>query len=42
MNIITNIDIKEVTKPIVYVVWRNYTTISMDYNRNGLVVYRSY
>ena len=42
MNIITNINIKNIKTPIVYVVWRNYATITINYSKNGLVVYKSY
>ena len=30
------------SKCTVYCVWRNYSTIKMDYNKDGLVVYKSY
>ena len=39
MNIITNI---ENTSSIVYIVWRNYSTIEMEYNKNGLNIYKTY
>ena len=39
MNIITNI---ENTSSTVYVVWRNYSTIEMEYTKNGLNVYKTY
>ena len=42
MNIITNINIKEITTPTVYIVWRNYTTITMNYSKDELIVYNSY
>ena len=42
MNIITNINIKEIATPTIYIIWRNYTTITMNYSKNGLVVYKSY
>ena len=39
MNIITNI---ETTSSTVYVVWRNYTVIEMEYTKNGLNIYKTY
>ena len=39
MNIITNI---ESTSSTVYVVWRNYSTIEMEYTKNGLNIYKTY
>ena len=42
MNIITNVNIKDIGSPTVYVVWRNYAAITMNYNKNGLDVYKSY
>ena len=39
MNIITNI---ENTSSTVYVVWRNYSTIEMEYTKNGLNIYKTY
>ena len=42
MNIITNINIKDIGTPTVYVIWRNYATITMNYDKDGLVVYKSY
>ena len=39
MNIITNI---ENTSSIVYIVWRNYSVIEMEYNKNGLNIYKTY
>ena len=42
MNIITNVNIKDIGTPTVYIVWRNYATITMNYNKDGLVVYKSY
>ena len=39
MNIITNISN---TASIIYVVWKNYATITMDYSKDGLIVYKSY
>ena len=42
MNIVTNIDIKEIKTPTIYVVWRNYVKITMNYSKNGLIVYKSY
>ena len=39
MNIITNI---EETSSTVYIVWRNYATIEMEYTKNGLNVYKTY
>ena len=42
MNIITNINHKDIAEPTVYVIWRNYATITMKYSKDGLVVYKSY
>ena len=42
MNIITNINIKEITTPTIYIVWKNYATITMNYSKDGLIVYKSY
>ena len=42
MNIITNIDFKEITTPTIYIIWRNYAIITMNYSKDGLVVYKSY
>ena len=39
MNIITNI---ESTSSTVYVVWRNYSVIEMEYTKNGLNIYKTY
>ena len=39
MNIITNI---ENTSSTVYIVWRNYSTIEMEYTKNGLNIYKTY
>ena len=39
MNIITNI---ENTSSTVYVVWRNYSTIEMEYTKNGLNICKTY
>ena len=39
MNIITNI---ENTSSTVYIVWRNYSVIEMEYNKNGLNIYKTY
>ena len=39
MNIITNLSNKA---SIIYIVWRNYAIITMNYSKNGLVVYKSY
>ena len=39
MNIITNI---ENTTSTVYIVWRNYSTIEMEYEKNGLKIYTTY
>ena len=39
MNIITNVSN---TASTIYVVWRNYATITMNYSKDGLVVYKSY
>ena len=38
MNIITNI---ENTSSTVYIVWRNYSTIEMEYTKNGLNIYKT-
>ena len=39
MNIITNI---ENTSSTVYIVWRNYSVIEMEYTKNGLNIYKTY
>ena len=39
MNIITNI---ESTSSTVYIVWRNYSVIEMEYTKNGLNIYKTY
>ena len=39
MNIITNI---ESTSSTVYIVWKKYSVIEMEYNKNGLNIYKSY
>ena len=39
MNIITNI---KSTSSTVYIVWRNYSTIEMEYTKNGLNIYQTY
>ena len=39
MNIITNI---EKTSSTVYIVWRNYSTIEMEYTKNGLNIFKTY
>ena len=39
MNITTNI---ENTSSTIYIVWRNYSTIEMEYNKNGLNIYKIY
>ena len=39
MNIITNI---KSTSSTVYIVWRNYSTIEMEYTKNGLNIYKTY
>ena len=39
MNIITNI---ENTSSTVYIVWRKYSTIEMEYTKNGLNVFKAY
>ena len=39
INIITNI---EETSSTVYIVWRNYSTIEMEYTKNGLNIYKTY
>ena len=39
MNIITNI---EETSSTVYIVWRNYSVIEMEYTKNGLNIYKTY
>ena len=42
MSIITNININEITTPTVYIVWRNYATITMNYSKDELIVCKSY
>ena len=39
MNIITNI---ENTSSTVYIVWKRYSVIEMEYNKNGLNIYKTY
>ena len=39
INIISNLSDSNCT---VYCVWRNYSTIKMEYNKDGLVIYNSY
>ena len=39
MNIITNI---ESTSSTVYIVWRKYSIIEMEYTKNGLNIYKTY
>ena len=39
MNIITNI---ENTSSTVYIVWRKYSIIEMEYTKNGLNIYKTY
>ena len=39
MNIITDI---ENTSSTVYIVWKNYSVIEMEYNKNGLKIYKTY
>ena len=39
MNIITNI---ENTSSTVYIVWKNYSVIEMEYTKNGLNIYKTY
>ena len=39
INIITNI---EETSSTVYIVWRNYSVIEMEYTKNGLNIYKTY
>ena len=39
MNIIKNI---ENTSSTVYIVWRNYSIIEMEYTKNGLNIYKTY
>ena len=39
MNIITNI---ESTSSTVYIVWKIYSVIEMEYNKNGLNIYKTY
>ena len=39
MNIITNI---ENTSSTVYIVWKNYSVVEMEYNKNGLNIYKTY
>ena len=31
-----------VLTPIIYIIWRNYSTITMNYSKDSLVVYKSY
>ena len=42
MDIISDVNIKDIATPTVYVIWRNYATVTMDYNEKGLTVYKSY
>ena len=37
MNIMTNI---ENTSSIVYIFWKNYSIIEMEYTKNGLNIYK--
>ena len=39
MNIITNI---ENTSSSMYIIWRNYAIIEMEYTKNGLNIYKTY
>ena len=39
MNITTNIDN---TTSSIFIVWRNYSTIEMEYTKNGLDIYKTY
>ena len=39
MNIITNI---ENTSSTAYIVWKRYSVIEMEYNKNGLKIYKTY
>ena len=39
MNIITNI---ENTSSTVYIIWKNYAVIEMEYTKNGLNIYKTY
>ena len=39
MNIITN---SENTSSTAYIVWRNYSTIEMEYTKNGLNIYKTF
>ena len=39
MNIITN---AENTSSSVYIIWRNYSIIEMEYTKNGLNIYKTY
>ena len=39
MNIITNI---ENTSSTVYIVWKNYAVIEIEYTKNGLNIYKTY
>ena len=39
MNIITNI---ESTSSTVYIIWKNYSIIEMEYTKNGLNIYKTY
>ena len=41
MNIITNIE-SESTSSTVYIVWKRYSVIEMEYNKNGLNIYKTY
>ena len=43
MNIITNVNIKNIGTPTVYVVCRKYATVTLNYNnKNGLDKCKSY
>ena len=39
MNITTNIDN---TTSTIFIVWKNYSTIEMEYNKNGLNIYKTF
>ena len=39
MNIITNL---ESTSSTVYIVWKNYSIVKMEYTKNGLNIYKTY
>ena len=39
MNIITNI---EGTSSTIYIIWKKYAVIEMEYTKNGLNIYKTY